>query len=536
MVDPNTSNSAVNNSTPVYGSTPLNEKITQMGQSLASDLAQGKSPDPSTQSILEDSSLLQNPPHPTTVPPPPPPVTPPPLPPVPPAVSTPAPVKHKSKLPAILFALIGMAIIVGIAFSSGLLTKIIPGLNTVTLTYWGLWEPNSNIRSILDEFEKSHPGIKVNYQYQSPQEYRERLQSSLSQNKGPDIFRIHNTWVPMFRNNLAPVPATVFSPADYQKTFYPAAVSSFRSGNNFVAVPLETDGIAMYINDDLLQKNHQTVPQNWDQLRDAALAMSVCENDTGDCQRGGNVLISGAALGTTNNVDHWQDIIAALMLQNNVNLSNPVSPVSKPADDVFDFYTSFVNAYHMWDPVLPNSTTSFALGKVGIYFGPSWRVFDIQAINPNLKFSVHPLPQLAVDPLRGEVPITYASFWAEAVNKNSPQAKQAWELLKFLSSPDIMPKLYQNETSPQRVFGEPYSRVDLADSLKSDKYVAPFINDAPLSQSWYLASNTYDGPTGLNSQLSDLFAKAVARTLTTSALSVEINKVLSAYGIVAAYP
>ncbi len=200
----------------------------------------------------------------------------------------------------------------------------------------------------------------------------------------------------------------------------------------FVAIPLEYDGIAMFINDDLLSKSGQSPPQDWDQLRDVALAMSECASQTGACTLGSKILVSGVALGSTQNVDHWEDVVAVLMLQNNVNLANPASPVAKPAEDVLEYFNSFVKTYHLWDPNLPSSTSSFAGGRVGIYFGPSWRVFDIQAMNPNLRFSVYPIPQLPVDPVRGETPITYASYWAEAVNKKSPRAGQAWELLKFL--------------------------------------------------------------------------------------------------------
>jgi hypothetical protein len=99
-----------------------------------------------------------------------------------------------------------------------------------------------------------------------------------------------------------------------------------------------------------------------------------------------------------------------------------------------------------------------------------------------------------------------------------------------------MPKLYHQAVGPQRGFGEPYSRIDLADSLKTDKYVGPFITQAPLSKSWYLASFTHDGDQGLNTQLSNLFAQAIARTRNVPSLGVEINKVLSAYGITAAIP
>jgi multiple sugar transport system substrate-binding protein len=438
--------------------------------------------------------------------------------------------KTKRSIPlGIIFAIFGVAIIVGLGITTGLLSRFVPGLGSVTVTYWGLWESDSIIRPVLDEFEKTHPGIKVNYQYQSPQEYRERLRSNLDQNKGPDVFRIHNTWTPMFRSDLSPIPSSVYSVSDYEKIFYPVARTDFKMNGQYYAVPLEIDGIAMFINDDLLNKAGISVPKNWDELRDAALAMSVCASPTGGCESGGKIIISGTALGASQNVDHWEDILAVLMMQNNVNLVNPSKPDPKPAQDVFDFFTNFVSAYRIWDSNLPSSTNSFAAGKVGIYFGPSWRVFDVQNLNPNLRFTVHPLPQLPTDPNRGEKPVTYASYWAEAVNKKSQNSAQAWELIKYLSTPDVMRKLYQQAQSPLRSFGEPYARMDMSDELKDTKNVNVFISQASIAKSWYLASYSHDGK-GINTKLSGLFAEVIAKTKTVSVLGNEINKILSEYG------
>jgi multiple sugar transport system substrate-binding protein len=535
---------------PVSSDASITQKIDVMEQSMAADLQQGKSPDPSTQTAVEDAAILKDQLSKSPAAPPvsvsPPSSPPPPPPPPPPAVSpsggnqTPVSVtpKRKSKLGVFIFVFLGIAVVIGLAIATGLMSRIVPqlGFGTTTLTYWGLWEPETVVRPILDDFEKSHPGIKVNYIMQSPQEYRERLQSALSQSKEPDIFRIHNTWVPMFRPQLAPVPADVYSASDFDKTFYAVARSDLRVGNNYVAIPLEYDGIAMYINDELLAKSGQKVPQDWDQLRDVALAMSECASQTGACTLDSKILVSGVALGTTENIDHWEDIIAVLMLQNNVNLGNPASPTTKAAEDVLEYYTGFVKTYHIWDPNLPSSTVDFAAGRLGIYFGPSWRIFDILSQNPDLKFSVHPIPQLPVDASRGETPITYAGYWAEAVNQKSTHSKQAWELLKYLSSPDVLQKLYHQEIDPTRLFGEPYGRVDLADSLKDTKYVNTFIGQAPLAKSWYLASFTRDGQSGLNTRLSALFADAVARTKSVTVLATEINRVLSDYGLAAPIP
>ena len=411
---------------------------------------------------------------------------------------------------------------------------------SVTLTWWGLWEADSTIKPLIDEYQTTHPNIKINYIFQSQREYRERLQNALSQGSGPDIFRIHNTWIPMFKAQLAPVPPQVYSAQTFEATFYPVAKTDLRVGSNYVAVPLEFDGLAMFVNEDLFTAAGKTVPQSWEELRQTAIDLSVCDTEDGKCRSGDRVLVSGAALGTVDNVDHWQDIIAALMLQNNVNLN---APSGKPAEDVLEFYTVFTRTDGMWNSTLPNSTTAFANGKLAIYFGPSWRVFDLLAINPQLKFKTAPIPQLPLDPALGEKPITWASYWAEAVNVKSAHASEAWDFISWLSAKESLQKFYQQAVASGRPFGEPYGRMDMATLLQADPYAGAYISQAPNAKSWYLASYTWDGPTGINSRLSQYFTDAINGvnqgkpvTEAIKTLSGGINQVLSQYGLAASAP
>ncbi len=453
----------------------------------------------------------------------------------PPATPSPLPPKKSSLAGKIIPIIVILVLIVAGLFAARFFLQLSKKSQKVELTYWGLWESESIIKPLIDEYQTAHPKIKINYVFQSPREYRERLQTALSMSKGPDIFRIHNSWIPMFKNDLSPVPPTVYSASEFESTFYPTAKSDLRLSGNYMAVPLEIDGLAMFVNDDLLAKSGQSVPASWEDLRSAAKALSVCDSADGTCSTGDRILISGAALGTTDNVDHWQDILAVLMLQNNVNLN---LPAGSSAEDALSYYTVFTRSDHTWDSTLPPSTISFATGKLAIYFAPSWRAFDLKAINPQLKFSIHPVPQLPLDPARGEKPITWASYWVEGVNKKSPTAPAAWEFLKFLSSKDSLAKLYQQAVISGRSFGEPYSRTDLASSLSSDPLAGPFISQAQYARSWYLASDTFDGPTGINTRLSAHFATAVnsvnqgrSPSEAVKTLSTGINQVLSQYGL-----
>ncbi|MFI5205627.1 MAG: extracellular solute-binding protein, partial [Candidatus Paceibacterales bacterium] len=285
----------------------------------------------------------------------------------------------------------------------------------------------------------------------------------------------------------------------------------------------------LYINEDIFDKAGKTPPTTWDDLRTVARELTVKDDQ-------GVITQSGVALGRTENVDHWPEILALMMLQNGVDLANPTG---KQAEDALTFFTVFSSVDGVWDATLPSSTQAFAAGKVAMYIGPSWRAFDILQQNPNLKFKTVPIPQLPKDNPQ-QPDITYATYWAEGVWARSANKAVSWDFLKFLSTQDSQQKLFANE-SKVRDFGEPYPRVDMGNLLTSHPVLGSIITQAPGAQSWYLASRTFDGPTGINTQLANYFGDAInavadGKQSATQALATAatgVAQVLAQYKLVA---
>jgi len=411
---------------------------------------------------------------------------------VPPSV-VPPPKKRFPK--ALIFVGVGLILLLIAFFAFKLVGP--KGGASGQIAWWGLWNDPAVVTPLIDEYQASHPGIKINYVKQSPQDYRERLTNALAKGTGPDIFYIHNSWVPMFRSDLDSLPASVLNPADYVKTFYRTASSDLSAGNSIVGIPLGYDALVLYINEDIFGGAGKTAPATWDDLRVLAKELTI-KNDQGIITQ------AGVALGRTENVDHWQEILALMMIQNNVDLSNPTG---KNAEGALTFFTNFSSVDGVWDATLPPSTQSFAAGKLAMYIGPSWRYFEIKQANPGLKFKTAPIPQLPKD--NPSLPdITYATYWAQGVWAKSPNKTAAWDFLAFLSTQDSLQKMYQNATAV-RGLGEAYPRSDMAQLLTDHPILGPLVFQAPGAQSWYIASRTFDGPTGINSQLSNYFGDAV---------------------------
>lgn len=422
----------------------------------------------------------------------------------------------------ILMIFLGAAVILGRMAIATLTTP-----QEVTLIYWGLWENDGVIKPIIAEFEAQNPNIKVQYSKQSHRQYRERLQAGIERGDGPDIFRFHNTWVPMLKNQLAAIPDTVMTASQFNETYYPVATNDLVGGQALYGIPLMIEGLGLYYNEDLFAAAGVTAPPTtWEDL--LAMVPKISKPE------GTGFAISAIALGTTGNIENYSDILATMFMQNGANLT---IPKGKEAEETLAFYHKFANPtdpVYTWNETMDNSMYAFANGKVAMILAPSWRAFDIiemaKQVNPGLKFKIAPIPQLPGNT------VTWASYWVEGISEKSKFKKQAAEFLKFLTSRETMTKLYLEE-SKVRLFGEPYARKDMASLLSNDPYAGPYINQAKDARSFPLASRTFDN--GLNDRMMKYVENAVNAMTTGSSPQQELDtvtsgfsQVLSSYGLV----
>ena len=364
-----------------------------------------------------------------------------------------------------------------------------------TLVYWGLWEPSEVLDEVIADFESQNPGVKIDYRKQSHLDYRERLQTAIASGNGPDIFRFHASWTPMLREELAALPSKVMTPDEYKKTFYPVAVRQLQLEGQLIGIPLMYDGLSLYYNKEVLKTAGVEPPTTWAELKKMANDLTVPSDR--NARTSGKITRAGLAIGNAGNVEHFSDIIALLILQNG---GSPDQPNTQEVSDALVFYTNFVKADKVWDDSLPSSTVAFARGDVAMMLAPSWRAHEVLAMNPDLDFGITTVPKL------GDETVAWASYWAEGVNSKSKNKDLSWQFLKYLSSKEVLQKLYSS-ASQNRAFGEIYPRLDMAADLADDPYVGPFVQDAPDSHGWNMSSYTHDN--GINDQTIKYYQDAI---------------------------
>lgn len=364
----------------------------------------------------------------------------------------------------------------------------------VSFSYWGLFEPKEVMQPLIDEFkekyEKNHPGSKIDITYEmrtydTLEQYKEGVLNRLNLGTGPDILRIHATWLPQFSSQLSPLPSDLLSSEAYGNTFYPVAKKLASFKGDIYGLPLMYEGVLLLINEDLFREENLAIPKpdetlTWGEFRNTAVALTKTEE--------GRIIQAGAALGLADNIPHSSDILGLMWAQSGIVGTQNLT--SEGAQAVLKFYADFFREDKVWDESFPSSISAFALGKVAMIFAPSWRIFEIERANPGLNFTAIPIPQI---PSSEGKKVTWATFWMEAVSSDSKYPREAWEFLNFLSLKETQKKFYSLATQ-LRTFGEPYSRKDLKESLSTHKYLAALIDDADFSESWLITEYSGNKP------------------------------------------
>ncbi len=444
-----------------------------------------------------------------------------------PIVSPPPPELPSSPPPSMLLRIlkifIGAIILLSIAvfIYNAILPKFFPAkINQAKLIYWGLQEEATVLAPIIAGFEKEHPNIKVEYVKQDRERYMDKLVTRSNNGNGPDIFRFHNTWTSQLLGLLLPIPDNIISNDDFSKNYYPVAKSDLIKNGAIYGLPLQIDTLNLYVNRDLFQAAGLNAPTTWIEFSIAARQLTVKDGNQ-------NIKTAGAAMGASNNIVHAPDIISMLFAQNGVNLKD-ISSNLPAASEALNFYSSFAKTpENVWDDTLDSSVKMFASGTLAMHFGYSSDFFTIKSINPNLAFDIYPVPSLP-----GQN-ITIASYWAEGVSSKTKHQKEAMLFLQYLTSKETAQKLFKEE-SRTRNFGEPYARVDLADSL-SNSVAYSFVKTAPSAVSSFFVDAAFGN--GLNSKMNnylniavDSILKGVSPQSATEALSAGVLPLLRQYG------
>lgn len=412
------------------------------------------------------------------------------------------------------FAILGLIALLTTGAGCGGSTST--ALEKVDLEIWRVFDDDNTFDAIIDAYRASHPNVKINYREWRFDEYEDELVRAIAEGRGPDIFSLHNTWMHEYQDLMLPMPETVTTQVQEQRgTVRKEIVTVEREeetmsirelSSSFVeqvekdvvldyqpddsvepekkiyGLPLAMDSLALFYNKDLLDAaGIAQPPASWSEFQDDVIELTTFDTD-------GEVEQSGAALGTSRNIERSVDIVSLLMMQNGTDMTDERGRVTfneigsdvpddlYPSYDAVAFYTDFANptkAVYTWNDSFSSSYEAFANGETAFFIGYSYHIPLIRTAAPKLNFAVTKIPQI-----EGGREVNFANYWVEAVSGQSEFPDWAWDFILFAADEE-------NVTSYLEEAQKPTALRSLISSQLDDEWLGPFAAQVLTAESWY---------------------------------------------------
>ncbi len=287
--------------------------------------------------------------------------------------------------------------------------------------------------TIIAEFEKANPDIKVQYDVIPGPEYSTKLLTAFAAGSGPDLFNNTSTLVTQY------YAARILAPIDYAATGYAneaALLSKFQGGfdgirfqGKLYGIPTEVSNWACYANNTLWKEAGldpaKDWPKTWEALPAVAEKLTKRDQNGVPIRRGFDFAwtIPGTFWFTPNTMMHQ---LGANMVDEDTYKAALDTP---PARRAFQYLQDWAGKYRLGGPQYTASRTDFLAGKLATECSMGiWGIPQIQ--DAHVEWTVMPLPRWA-DAASDEGYDIYA-YYMMVNARSSPAVQQAaWKLARF---------------------------------------------------------------------------------------------------------
>lgn len=396
-------------------------------------------------------------------------------------------------------------------------TAQIAASKPVKLVIWRVFDNETSSQPLMSAYQKLHPNVSFEYRELRSDSFKNELLRALAEGNGPDIFSLNNAWLGEYQSLISPLPASLKIPySEVRGTIKKEVVYTVKEQptislralkTEFVDVvaldvlrphqenakapiterifglPLAVDTLALYYNKDLLNAaGFPEPPKTWTEFQEQTTKLTrVGANN--------EILQSGAALGTSKNVERSSDILSLLMMQNGTQMTDERGVATFAVQnqdreivglDAVNFYADFANPtkqVYSWNSKQPNSFDAFTAGKTAFFFGYSYHASLIRAAAPKLPFAISNVPQI-----EGGKNVNYANYWFETVSKASKNPDFAWDFIQFETSAEQAPEYL-------KIARKPTARRALINAQMQDEDLSIFASQLLTAKSWYKGKN-----------------------------------------------
>lgn len=309
----------------------------------------------------------------------------------------------------------------------------------VVLRFWAMGREGEVVRQLLPEFERSHPGIRVEIQQSPWSSAQQKLLTAFAGDVTPDLCQLGNTWVPQFAalGALAPLDARLaqanaagsLPQADYFEGIW----ESNRIGKTMYGVPWYVDTRLLFYRTDLLAAaGFSHAPQTWAEWQRMLAALKA----KGGPDRYGVLL-------PTNEFEP----LLVLALQQKEELLRDGGRYGNFRSAEFRatlaFYLDMFRK--QWAPAVTSTQISnvwdeFGRGFFTFYITGPWNIGEFKRRLPASlqdKWTTAPMPG------PNGPGASSAGGASLVVFKASRHQDEAWQLIQYLSRPDVQQRFYE---------------------------------------------------------------------------------------------
>lgn len=308
--------------------------------------------------------------------------------------------------------------------------------DTVTLRFWAMGTEGERVRALVRDFERTHPGVRVDIQQIPWTAAHEKLLTAYVGESTPDVAQLGNTWVPELAalDAIEPLDAFVRGSATVRPdAYFPGIWATNVVDSAVYGIPWYVDTRVLFYRTDLLaEAGYDTVPQTWAGWRTAMRRMK---------QRMGPgrypILLP---------TNEWpQPVILGLqanapLLRDDGRFGAFRGPRFRRA---FDFYVGLFReglAPTVSNTEISNLYQEFARGRIAMYITGPWNLGEFsRRLPPELR------DRWATAPLPGpDGPgVSIAGGSSLVVFRASRNKREAWQLIQYLSRPSAQVEFYR---------------------------------------------------------------------------------------------
>jgi multiple sugar transport system substrate-binding protein len=291
------------------------------------------------------------------------------------------------------------------------------------------------LRQRVDQFERSHPGVRIEQSQKSWNMIRELLYADYSVGLGPDVVNVHANYAAEFGGAGYYYPLNRFP--DFREVsgwYVPHLLESTRYREDYYGLPCSGIAFVLVCNKDLFDKEGISPPRTWSEFREAARRLTKDTDGDGTVDQYGLVLLGGDKGGFAYRLAPFFLKAGAEILSDDLKTVRFNSPRGVAAlrllADMYQVDHSVTPGFLAY--TLTEVNDLFCSDKVAMSIEGPWFRGMVDDKSPGKKIYTVPVPVPDDRIADYDTAPTLQDMVMYSINARTKYPERAWEFIKYL--------------------------------------------------------------------------------------------------------